>query len=90
MNVLPYEIWHYYKINQFNNKRFLFYSRESVGVDFVLLHSDMLGEVQNNDWPVVMRTKNVEVSSSESSRNRSGARDTFSGDELEDLFYNHR
>lgn len=90
VNVLPYEIWHYYKINQFNNKRFLFYSRESVGVDFVLLHSDMLGEVQNNDWPVVMRTKNVEVSSSESSRNRSGARDTFSGDELEDLFYNPR
>ena len=56
----------------------------------MLLHSDMLGEVQNNDWPVVMRTKNVEVSSSESSRNRSGARDTFSGDELEDLFYNPR
>lgn len=90
VNVLPYEIWHYYKINQFNNKRFLFYSRESVGVDFVLLHSDMLGEVQNNDWPVVMRTKNVEVSSSESSRNRSNARDNFSGDELEDLFYNPR
>ncbi|MGB0424682.1 MAG: GWxTD domain-containing protein [Flavobacteriales bacterium] len=90
VNVSPYEIWHYYKIGQFNNKRFLFYSREAVTVDFILLHSDMLGEVQNNDWPVVMRSKNVEVRSSESSRNSQNRQNSFAGDELEDLFYNPR
>lgn len=89
-NVLPYEIWHYYKIENFNNKRFLFYSREAVAIDFVLLHSDMLGEVSNNDWPTIMRTENVEISAAQSSQNRQNRLNSFSGDELEDLFYNPR
>ncbi|NQX91134.1 MAG: GWxTD domain-containing protein [Flavobacteriales bacterium] len=89
-NVLPYEIWHYYTIGDFNNRRFLFYSREAVAVDFVLLHSDMLGEVQNNDWPVIMRTENVEMNTSSSQQNSISRRNAFSGNELEDLFYNPR
>ncbi|MEO0404205.1 MAG: GWxTD domain-containing protein, partial [Bacteroidota bacterium] len=89
-NVLPYEIWHYYTIGNFNNKRFLFYSREAVALDFVLLHSDMLGEVQNNDWPVVMRTENVEMNTSSTQQNSISRRNAFSGNELEDLFYNPR
>ncbi|MFT6769531.1 MAG: GWxTD domain-containing protein, partial [Flavobacteriales bacterium] len=88
--VFPYEIWHYYKIQRFNNKRFLFYSRNVVNADFEMLHSDMLGEIQNEDWLSIMRTKNNDLRPSESALNRQDARDTNSRDELEDLFYNPR
>lgn len=88
--VFPYEIWHYYKIQRFNNKRFLFFARNVVNTDFELLHSDMLGEVQNEDWLSIMRTKNNDLRPSESAMNRQNARDTNSRDELEDLFYNPR
>lgn len=89
-NVFPYEIWHYYKIERFNDKRFLFYSRSVVNYDFTLLHSDMLGEVQNHDWPTLMRTKNNDLRPTDSALNRMAPRDTYSMDELEDLFYNPR
>lgn len=89
-DVFPYEIWHYYKIERFNDKRFLFYSRSVVNYDFDLLHSDMLGEVQNFDWPTLMRTKNNDLRPSDSAVNRMAPRDTYSMDELEDLFYNPR
>ncbi|MFM1931281.1 MAG: hypothetical protein RL226_584 [Bacteroidota bacterium] len=88
--VYPYEIWHYYKIGQFNNKRFLFYSRSVATIDFELLHSDMYGELQNEDWPVIMRSKFSDIRPTDSNLNRSNPQDTFSGDELEDLFYNPR
>jgi GWxTD domain-containing protein len=87
---LPFEIWHYYHIGAFNNKRFLFYTPNVAAVEFILLHSDMLGETQNNDWPTIMRTKNPELRPSDSGSNRSNPRDSFSGDSLEDLFYNPR
>ncbi len=90
VNVFPYEIWHYYKIERFNDKRFLFYSRNVVNYDFDLLHSDMLGEIQNHDWPTLMRTKNNDLRPSDSAINRMNPRDTYSFDELEDLFYNPR
>jgi len=47
---LPYEIWHYYSINQFRNRRFVFYSPIAVTSDFELIHSDMWGEVTNPQW----------------------------------------
>jgi GWxTD domain-containing protein len=87
---LPFEIWHYYHIGAFNNKRFLFYTPNVAQQEFVLLHSDMWGETQNNDWPTIMRTKNPELRPSDSGSNRLDPRDTFSGDQLEDLFYNPR
>lgn len=88
--VFPYEIWHYYKIGRFNDKRFLFYSRSVTNYDFDLLHSDMLGEVQNEDWRSIMRTKNNDLRPSDSQLNRVDPRDTYSRDELEDLFFNPR
>lgn len=88
--VFPYEIWHYYKISRFNDKRFLFYSRTVVNYDFELLHSDMPGEVQNENWPHIMRTKNNDLRPTDTQLNRMNPRDTYSRDELEDLFYNPR
>lgn len=89
-NVFPLEIWHYYKIERFNDKRFLFYSRNVANFDFALLHSDMLGEVQNHDWPTLIRTKNNDLRPTDSALNRMAPRDTHSFDEIEDLFYNPR
>lgn len=89
-NVFPLEIWHYYKIERFNDKRFLFYSRNVANFDFALLHSDMLGEVQNHDWPTLIRTKNNDLRPTDSALNRLAPRDTHSFDEIEDLFYNPR
>lgn len=47
---VPYEIWRYDKIKTFSNKKFIFYNPDLVNNAFRLLHSDMLGEVQNYRW----------------------------------------
>jgi GWxTD domain-containing protein len=46
----PYEIWQYYKIASFSNRRFVFYNPMGVGNEYVLLHSDLPGELFNNRW----------------------------------------
>lgn len=46
----PYQIWHYFKIGKYNNKRFVFYSPEMVTQEYVLLHSDVPGEVRDPRW----------------------------------------
>lgn len=46
----PYEIWHYYVLGNQRDKRFVFYNPELVGKDYVLLHSDVLGEIYDKNW----------------------------------------
>lgn len=46
----PYEIWQYYKIGNYNNKRFVFYNTDLSTQDYDLLHSDMPGELRNRRW----------------------------------------
>jgi GWxTD domain-containing protein len=46
----PYEIWFYQKIGNVANKRFVFYNPTLIADDYVLLHSDMLGETRNPNW----------------------------------------
>ena len=86
----PYEIWHYHKAGRFNNKRFLFYAPHVVAECFELLHSDMLGERQNEDWLAQLRSRENRLRVSESMENRLNPRDSFSREEPEDLFYNPR
>ena len=86
----PYEIWHYHKAGRFNNKRFLFFAPHVVGECFELLHSDMLGERQNEDWLSQLRSRENTVQVSQSMENRLNPRDSFSGEEPEDLFFNPR
>lgn len=54
----PYQIWHYYKIGKFNNKRFVFYQPDLVTNDYELLHSDLQGELTNINWQVVLNKRN--------------------------------
>ncbi len=46
----PYEIWQYYTLENQRNKRFVFYTRDMVTNDFVLIHSDAFGELSNYRW----------------------------------------
>lgn len=90
LNYFPVEIWHYHRIDRFTDRRFLFYSRNVVNYDFTLLHSDMLGEVQNQDWRSIVQSKNTDLRPTDSALNTMAPRDTYSFDELEDLFFNPR
>jgi len=55
----PYEIWQYDKIGRFSNKRFVFYSPTNLNQDFRLLHSDMVGELQNYRWRYALNKRNT-------------------------------
>jgi GWxTD domain-containing protein len=55
----PYEIWHYYKIKTFSNKRFVFYNPDLVNNGYRLLHSDMVGEQQNYKWQQMLVKRNT-------------------------------
>ncbi|MBU2018115.1 MAG: GWxTD domain-containing protein [Bacteroidetes bacterium] len=54
----PYEIWQYNKIGRFSNKRFIFYNPDLIGANYSLLHSDMIGEIRNNNWPLALNQRN--------------------------------
>ena len=47
----PYEIWQYNRIGAFNNKKFIFYNPNMTNNSYELLHSDMIGELKNLNWP---------------------------------------
>jgi len=47
---LPHQIWQYYKIGKRSNVIFVFYNQDSSSNAFTLLHSNMLGELQNENW----------------------------------------
>lgn len=46
----PYEIWHYYSLGNQRNKRFVFVTKDMATNDFVLVHSDAIGELANYRW----------------------------------------
>lgn len=53
----PYEIWHYYQVANQRNKHFVFVSKDMVTNDFELIHSDVVGEVSNNRWQMVIYSR---------------------------------
>ena len=56
----PYEIWVYYKFpkTRQNNVKFLFYNPSLAGEDYILLHSNARGEVNNPRWERVLYSRN--------------------------------
>lgn len=52
----PYEIWQYYRIYDastgqfFSNKRFVFVNKGIADDCYILIHSDMKGEINNPNW----------------------------------------
>jgi GWxTD domain-containing protein len=54
----PYQIWHYYRIGQRSDIRFIFYNPDLVTNDYPMLHSDMQGELQNFRWQNELNKRN--------------------------------
>jgi len=84
----PFEIWHYYTTNTgLKDRRFLFYNT-SLSSDFELLHSDVPNEIQNFDWKNMVRSRQMNDPSTVGRLKNNQRVNPFSGDELEDLWYN--
>lgn len=47
---VPYEIWHYYYLDDQSNVKFVFYDPSLVGNDYELLHSNKYGEPHDSNW----------------------------------------
>ena len=84
-NSYPYQIWHYYKIGKFNDKRFVFYDRDLVTNDYQLLHSDLIGEIQNYHWKIDLKRRSTKGGNVDDVNP-----DPEFGDRTDDLFYNPR
>ncbi|MBE9468132.1 MAG: GWxTD domain-containing protein [Bacteroidetes bacterium] len=69
-NAYPYEIWHYYKIDDQTNKKFVFYNSKIVGDDFVLLHSDAKGEIVNKNWKNFLNKRSSITNGSDQRNNK--------------------
>lgn len=53
----PYEIWHYYETAGQRNKHCVFMSQDQVTNDYSLIHSDLIGEVNNPRWQVMIYSR---------------------------------
>lgn len=54
----PYEIWHYYTLdNNQRNKKFVFMTHDFVTNNFELIHSDVIGELSNYRWQVLLHRR---------------------------------
>lgn len=49
---LPYEIWHYYQVANQRDKKFVFMAPDRSTNDYQLIHSNMVGEINNPRWPM--------------------------------------
>lgn len=47
---VPYEIWHYYYLDDQSNVKFVFYDPSLIGNDYELLHSNKYGELHDSNW----------------------------------------
>lgn len=54
---MPYEIWHYYYLDQQSNVKFVFYDPSLVGNDYELLHSNKYGELHDSNWKLKLVKK---------------------------------
>ena len=53
----PYEIWHYYEVAGQRNKHCVFMSQDQVTNDYMLIHSDINGEVNNPRWQMMIYSR---------------------------------
>jgi GWxTD domain-containing protein len=55
----PYEIWHFYRINDKANRRFVFCLTSLGAQEYELIHSDMPGELAQQGWKDIMKGRNI-------------------------------
>lgn len=71
-NTYPYEIWHYYKIKNQTNRKFVFYNPDLVSKDFKLLHSDAIGEPNEPQWQMRLYNRTVQNTDFDQERVKQG------------------
>lgn len=81
----PYEIWHYYKVENFSNIRFVFYNPDLVSNDYPLLHSTLPGEINNPQWKILLHKRDNQPRDVDEQNNK----DHFGG-QADDFFNNPR
>jgi len=47
---VPYQIWHYYTLDNQRNKKFVFADLNPSTFDYTIIHSNVPGEIQNANW----------------------------------------
>jgi GWxTD domain-containing protein len=63
-NTFPYEIWQYYRISDasngqfFTNRKFVFVNKNMGDDCYMLVHSDMVGEIRNQQWQFELTRRN--------------------------------
>lgn len=55
----PYHIWHYYKHPMRSDARYVFVNRDLVTKDYTILHSNVIGEVNNPNWQRDLQIRNT-------------------------------
>lgn len=58
--VVPYQIWHYYEIGDRRDGKFVFYNPHLIPNGYTLLHSNMVGEVNNPHWQSYLHRNQLE------------------------------
>ena len=53
--LVPYQIWHYYTLNNLRNKKFVFANRHLAAGDYELIHSNVPGEIANERWQELLQ-----------------------------------
>jgi GWxTD domain-containing protein len=67
----PYEIWHYYKIGNQTNRRFVFYNPDLISNDFQLIYSNANGEIMDEQWQFkIMRRDSQTIDMDQNNTNR--------------------
>lgn len=59
----PYEIWHYYKVMNQSNRKFIFCNADLVTNDYELIHSDAIGEIYDANWKSKLLKRNFTTNS---------------------------
>ena len=57
-SLYPYELWQYYKLNNRSNRRFVFSNTDLVSNNYLLIHSDAIGEVRDDRWQTRLNKRN--------------------------------
>ena len=59
----PYEIWKYNKVKNQSNKFFVFWNQDLIGKNYALLHSNMPGEVNDDQWNFKLHSRTMHTES---------------------------
>lgn len=64
----PYEIWHYYRIADQSNLKFIFVNNNQAANDYILVHSNVMGQINNPNWEHIIYAEPLKRNTSAKAR----------------------